>query len=1394
MPEQSLKYCEYFNVDEKYFPCIDESAINGGAPWDITYPHETFIELLNLTEKMLGGSTNRSIWIHGAYGTGKSQCAYTLKKLLEVPESEVRAYWDKFEPLKKNPVLLEKLIGHKAQGIVTAYRYASGSVSTPQQLFFAVQESVKKALEANEVSYKGENSLKESVIAWLKDPTHNQFVDALLQKPKWMSTFSQSSADEIINTLKKSSDVSSLMDSIFSLAAEEGITALNLSADSLRDWIADIIDKNNIKLVLVWDEFSDYFRQNSTSLGEFQKIVSICQEKPFYYIIVTHPLSSLSKGYDSSDKTNPWSVVQQRFDKVEITLPDNIAFELISNGNAFKVKPAAKANWMKWTKDLSEDVSNAHSAVVKAANIRDENVMRGILPIHPIAALVLKNIASAFQSNQRSMFDFIKTPKDMDVKAFQWFIQNTGPLSDRPFLTVDMLWAFFYEKGKDYLSSDIRLILDTFPQQTQLNEKEQIVLKTILIMQSIDQRLSGSLPILKPTDQNLSYAFEGDTSSGLDSSCKSIAKALVEKGVLIENPIAGGKKAYSAAVLAGDSAKIDRFKKEIREKQGTTAKLVSEGTAVATALNLPPALKLRYAMEFESGKLPVFTISDFKRNMDTLKNKDLSWHFLAVLALAKTDEEAQSFRSLIKETIADSAYKNIAVIDALSTPLGLEAFEQYVDYAAMSMYYNLNNGQQSKENAKKAKDVLERDWKDRIHDGQFIVFTYENQEGEKATGANAVQTILQTIVLNRFKHVQDFTKGLIESQLKLTTPKPVAKYGMGTTEIKGLIAGCEKSVLGKFWGKEEYWKDESLADEHIVIIKKSVDKMIADAFDSSGKISIGEIYDHLETIFGFSACNLSAFITGFLLKEYSAEPYRYMDAEGHRDSMTPDKLSEMIGNYIGKNPKSTYIVNLTTEEKAFYEITESAWNITANTCSSPQHAGTLVLAKMRDLSYPVWCLEDVDTTGVFDLVKLYIKLVQSQGDESHDVANEIGKIAIQRPSSAQNLKELLTIDNCKNGMLIFLERFEGGKLLNVAKEIGAQASIILTDIKKLFSVEYSALWIGPTGEDEIKKLITEYEVVKFTNLLLNVTTHSKEAAFKEWRETLKFIGFSCEAVKAKKPTLDKFFSILLCIANYEDMLPEHMKSFLDEMANHIADIREVLNNPIVIFRDIYAPYLEGFTEAECEKIKDSIIVEMFTASSTSSNATVKKAAEDYRKNQVKSQLYKLWSDKTDGSKNPRTWSEKYRTPILCCIKATQYTEAKKTFATLNSSTQSEADIKEALAFLQNADFFDKISTADYRDKCFAERIIGEYTSLIPDINALRDTLEGMGISAYEWNDNPSVRSKISSIAAAEYNAGGSDKVVDIIESMNDTELKKWLTDIVKKDMGLGVKIIINKEA
>lgn len=355
------------------------------------------------------------------------------------------------------------------------------------------------------------------MVAWLGDPVHARFFDELLKKPEWRGKFSQSSAAEVREDLNTSSNVKELMANISEMADAEGFKGMSLDADLLKQWIKDIIEKNHIKIVFFWDEFSKFFENNRYSLDEFQKVVALCQEAPFYLVIVTHQASSI---IDSQDES--WKIVQQRFDRVELTLPDNIAFNLI--GHAFKIKTAAIDTWKNCAESLNERLSASRNAVMKAAKIQDAKVIKDIMPIHPMAALVLKNIASAFAANQRSMFDFIKV-KD-DSKAFQWFISNYGPTSNHPLLTVDMLWDFFYEKGKDNLSPDIRMILDTYSQQENLRSDEQEVLKAVLILQAIDKRLGGEIDILKPTDQNISYVFEGITSGGMDTKSKNIAKSL----------------------------------------------------------------------------------------------------------------------------------------------------------------------------------------------------------------------------------------------------------------------------------------------------------------------------------------------------------------------------------------------------------------------------------------------------------------------------------------------------------------------------------------------------------------------------------------------------------------------------------------------------------------------------------------------------------------------------------------------------------------------------------------------------------------------------------------------------------------------------------------------------
>ena len=760
MPNNN-KYLEYFDVDEEYFPQVNDSAIAAASPdfWTRTYPHYTFIEMLNSMERVLARQEKRTLWIEGAYGTGKSQCAYALKKILEVPEEELRGYWDRYEPLKKKADLLEKLIGHKQKGIMTAYRYASGMIHSPRDLFLAVQETLKASL-VSENLYAGENTLKDSVIVWLEDSDHKLMFNSLLQNPdkEWKALFSQPTADEVLNLLRKGGEVKTLMDNIFRLADKEGITALNIDADRLIAWLTDIIDHNNIKVVFIWDEFSDYFKNNRESLSEFQKLAELVNLKPFYFIVVTHESGQL---FTTADTT--WKKVRDRFIPVQIALPDNIAFNLI--GHAFNVKPAAKAQWDILADDLNDRVKNSRSKVMSVAKIDNQQVMKDIMPLQPMAALLLKNIASAFKSNQRSMFDFIKSSNTDDVKAFQWFIQKTGPFEAHPLLTVDMLWNFFYEKGRDNLTSDIRLILDTFPQQQNLREDEKAVLKAILSLQAIDQRLGGTIDLFKATDQNLSYVFEGIP--GLEGTkSANLAKGLKEKGILVLNPIDGERYAYAAAVLAGDQTKIDNHKKDIRQNS-TTSKLVREGV-LSTVLPLSPALRLRFESEQGTGKITPVTTADFTRTTNTLRDRAAGWNFHAVIAFARDDAEGAIFRKTLRSAAADKKYENIVFIDALSTPLGSEAFEQYVDFSAMAMYYQGSNNTSSRESSDKAKRVLDQNWKNRIYNGQFVVYTYANQEGEKLGNGQGVASVLQTIVTAKFPHVFDFAKSLTESQLKRT--------------------------------------------------------------------------------------------------------------------------------------------------------------------------------------------------------------------------------------------------------------------------------------------------------------------------------------------------------------------------------------------------------------------------------------------------------------------------------------------------------------------------------------------------------------------------------------------------------------------------------------------------
>jgi hypothetical protein len=315
-------------------------------------------------------------------------------------------------------------------------------------------------------------------------------------------------------------------------------------------------------------------------------------------------------------------------------------------------------------------------------------------------------------------------------------------------------------------------------------------------------------------------------------------------------------------------------------------------------------------------------------------------------------------------------------------------------------------------------------------------------------------------------------------------------------------------------------------------------------------------------------------------------------------------------------------------------------------------------------------------------------------------------------------------------------------------------------------------------------------VVKESNTILNAATHSLTEADKEWRERLKFIGIPCEALRAKYPALAKVLDTLLKICKQEDILPEQLKAFHTELMAHGAELRELLNNDRRAFAEVYEPYLEDLSDSDIAEVKSKLQTGLFDLPKTDCNIKVKEAAEEFRKNQLKSQLFRLWKDKT-GTKNPREWSSRYRTPTLCCVSEAEYEKAKKAFETLNRNWGTDSEIRVALEFLESTTLFDNLVDEEMRDEAFKRDFLGEFSILLPDLEKVRDKLDHLSVDTYDWRDNPTVKGKVKQLAEAEYNAGGSDKVLLKIDEMDDAQLKQYLKRLVKDSITVGIEILAN---
>lgn len=543
MSEKKI-YKEYFDIDPKYYAAVTADLINKGmVSWKTFYPHETFVKLLEKTHMVLSGKDPRSLWVEGAYGTGKSHAALTVKSLLEASDDEVKEYFDDYG---LSSDLCQKLITDKNSGkLITIHRIGSGFIRSDQDLILAVQDSIMNALKVHGLENHGEASLKEAALKWLEKDANKVYFNSLIHEEQYAWAFGGEDVDALIQKLNRDVDIQQTMRNVLKVAEDNGITALRLDIQGMADWIKDIIAKNGINAILfVWDEFTEFFQNNPNSLTGFQTLAEISLSHPFYFMIVSHESRSLFVNAETAKK-----ILDRFVSPVKIELPENMAFRLMAQAMKKTSDTILAKEWSEYAGELNDQLTSVRNAI--EISVKKESTMgqktvisdaelQSIVPIHPYAALLLKHMSVAFSSNQRSMFDFIISNDMTDARGFKWFINMYGPLDNENLLTIDMLWDFFNGKGQNGLNDDVRVILDSYNllKSDKLTLDEQRVFKTILLLQAISQRISG-VELLRPNDMNVDLAFSGtDWGKGKG---KSIAEKLCRDGLVFKNLLAAVK-------------------------------------------------------------------------------------------------------------------------------------------------------------------------------------------------------------------------------------------------------------------------------------------------------------------------------------------------------------------------------------------------------------------------------------------------------------------------------------------------------------------------------------------------------------------------------------------------------------------------------------------------------------------------------------------------------------------------------------------------------------------------------------------------------------------------------------------------------------------------------------
>lgn len=1094
-------YSDYFHVKEDYCPNMTREEINQTPErWLDFCPHAEFEEICNTILSVLSTGA-KSVWITGNLGTGKSNASLVIQKLFMDDEERVRRWFEQENDVFSDRESLEKtLFARRAEGMLVVYDFNASGVGANSGLLVRLEKGIIAALNERGMTVPPMSNLEMLIDRVRREgenffKTRDSIQDQLTYLDKTITT-----ADQLAAALKQDTIASLLLSEVETVLHQDYIY-LDFDVPIFRKWVRAILDANRLQsIVYLFDEFHPFIEANSSQLKTFEDVTETPGVNRFFLIPVTHMKIEQywAEGSENAKKAN------DRFYFRKLQMPTDTAFRLARH--AMIDNPDVATDW----KDVKDKLWDSVSYVVNQFNAADDpgrQCFYDILPIHPVAAFLLKHLSESAKSNQRSLFEYLKG--GADGMEFQDFIHQGGPeIASKQFLTVDYLWHYFMDRsdlGVDREITNISLLYQQIKERSFQNQTEDSpelrVLKAALLFCLMDRLTPGGHVRLRPTVENVVLSFRGD---GTISDPEGIVETLQSKHCFsVSN---GQISLFSMSAVKPED--VEKYRSQFHELLHERTQAMLEEKTKNDRQYSSGRFDIRVSDESHTTLTNITASTRGKYSNELTNNGSVCLWFVIARdhreQLAIPQRISNMLNQLSDHRILMFTFPQLSFCHS-NKNLWSEYIRQYAQYVAENDK-TVKRQIRDEEKHNGTLDKIETEWFDELKRNNTLICAYRIKNG---------QLITQDIVWSDFKQ---YITGYVRETMKYSVDylgfrteffgnkalQSYAKAGITMIGSSGPIGNLVTNM--KQNGLEDCEQFFSQNPEHpLTAIHALLQKKMSNSVGRGGQFSLRTAYIELQRApYGLRYNALTAFVLGYCLGDVLKKNYQWTNGQLTKP-LDVDTLAEIIEAVVkddGENKlgvKEKLICRLSKEERTFIKRAPEIFGISSIVDATIPTVLSQIQTEVEKKSarVPLWVLPELihaENDPRADLIETVLAnictafTISSKGtvEERSNAIKEAGKILEDDPEIADVIAGYIKKENFLRAFEMYIDKV-APELAGLAISIGDVSHGYCAAILQKCQETAGWLWKQADISEEITEISCEYEIIRLAKSMCGFT-------------------------------------------------------------------------------------------------------------------------------------------------------------------------------------------------------------------------------------------------------------------------------------------------------------------